>query len=84
MLFRSVVSDDGCGISAVNLKRVFDPFFTTRMGQGGSGLGLHITHQLVTGILGGRVRIESEEGKGTSVTIELPCGPERSGQSVVE
>lgn len=81
---RLVVSDDGCGISAANLKRVFDPFFTTRMGQGGSGLGLHITHQLVTGILGGRVRIESEEGKGTSVTIELPCGPGRSGQIVVE
>lgn len=41
------------GISPENLKRVFDPFFTTRLGHGGSGLGMNIVYNLVTGVLGG-------------------------------
>jgi PAS domain S-box-containing protein len=67
-----VVSDDGRGIPQHNLKRIFDPFFTTRLGQGGSGLGLHITYTLVTGLLGGRIEVRSEPGHGTAFTIQLP------------
>lgn len=66
------VSDDGVGIAPANLERIFDPFFTTKLGAGGSGLGLNITHNIVTGVLGGRVRVQSERDHGTSFVIMLP------------
>lgn len=66
------VRDDGLGIAEEDLPRVFDPFFTTRLGRGGSGLGLHIVYSLVTDLLGGRVSIASTSGAGTCVTLELP------------
>jgi signal transduction histidine kinase len=66
------VRDDGIGIDASNLQRIFDPFFTTKMGVGGSGLGLHIVHNIVTDILGGRINVSSEPGKGTCFTLSLP------------
>jgi PAS domain S-box-containing protein len=78
------VRDTGRGISASNLNRVFDPFFTTRLGQGGSGLGLHIVHNLVHGVLGGRIEVQSELTQGACFRITLPLqAPERAdGNSV--
>jgi len=74
------VKDDGVGIPAANLNRIFDPFFTTKLGAGGSGLGLNITHTLVTSILGGRIHVQSEVGVGTSFIITLPTiAPLRDG-----
>jgi PAS domain S-box-containing protein len=67
-----IVTDDGVGIPAANLNRIFDPFFTTKLGAGGSGLGLNIAHNIVTGILGGRIRVQSEVGVGTSFILALP------------
>ncbi|MDP3701111.1 MAG: ATP-binding protein [Hylemonella sp.] len=64
--------DDGKGIPADSLGKIFDPFFTTRFGQGGSGLGLNIVHNLVTGVLGGRIRVQSHPGQGTTFIITLP------------
>jgi signal transduction histidine kinase len=64
--------DDGCGIEKKNLGRIFDPFFTTRMGQGCSGLGLQISHNIVTALLGGELRVQSELGLGTTFTLSLP------------
>lgn len=66
------VKDDGNGIPAANLGRIFDPFFTTKLGAGGSGLGLNITHNIVTGVLGGRIRVYSEVGQGTTFVLTLP------------
>jgi PAS domain S-box-containing protein len=66
------VKDDGIGIPAANLSRIFDPFFTTKLGAGGSGLGLNITHNIVTGLLGGRIRVSSELGHGTTFVLTLP------------
>jgi PAS domain S-box-containing protein len=66
------VHDNGVGIPPSNLNRIFDPFFTTKLGAGGSGLGLNITHTIVTSILGGRIQVQSEVGKGTSFIITLP------------
>jgi signal transduction histidine kinase len=51
---------------------VFDPFFTTKMGQGGSGLGMNIVYNIVTGMLGGTINIASTPDSGTSVTIRIP------------
>jgi signal transduction histidine kinase len=67
-----VISDDGIGIPAANLPRIYDPFFTTRMGAGGSGLGLYITHNIVTGVLGGHIEVVSKVGHGTRFTLRLP------------
>jgi len=67
-----IVSDNGKGIPPKNLDRVFDPFFTTRMGQGGSGLGLNIVFNLVKSTLGGNIQVDSEEGKFTRFTMLLP------------
>jgi signal transduction histidine kinase len=53
-------------------RRAFDPFFTTRRDQGGTGLGLHIVYNIVTNRLGGRISLTSEEGKGTQVRLLLP------------
>lgn len=69
---RLSVSDDGKGISQHLQDRVFEPFFTTRLGQGGSGLGLHIVHNLVTGVLGGRIALQSNPGHGARFTIHCP------------
>ena len=65
-------SDDGVGMSEKTLHQIFDPFFTTKLGQGGSGLGMNIVYNVVTGMLGGTISIESTPGHGTSVTIMLP------------
>jgi PAS domain S-box-containing protein len=66
------ISDDGKGIPASILPRIFDPFFTTRLGQGGSGLGLNIVHNMVFGILGGRITADSIPGEGSCFTLVLP------------
>jgi len=65
-------SDDGRGIPPEHLSRIFDPFFTTRMGQGGTGLGLNIAYNLVTTVLQGTIRVESQPGRGTTFILDLP------------
>jgi signal transduction histidine kinase len=65
-------SDDGKGITGENLSRIFDPFFTTDK-KIGSGLGLHIVHNLVTQKLNGTINCESIPEKGTKFKIEIPA-----------
>ena len=65
-------SDDGNGIPAAILKRVFEPFFTTKLGKGGSGLGMHLAHTVVTQIFGGKIEIQSLPGEGTNIRLLLP------------
>ena len=64
--------DNGCGMSAEVKRQVFDPFFTTRRGQGGSGLGMHITWNLATRLLQGSLRCESTPGAGVLFILVLP------------
>ena len=66
------IADDGVGIAPEVLPRIYDQFFTTRRGAGGSGLGLHIVYNLVTQTLGGTIAVESVPGKGTTFTVRLP------------
>jgi signal transduction histidine kinase len=73
-------SDNGAGIPDEALSRIYDPFFTTRLGRGGSGLGLHIVHQIVTQQLGGRLDVRSQEGEGTTFTLLLPCKASESSE----
>jgi PAS domain S-box-containing protein len=67
-----IFSDNGCGMSLDVRRRAFDPFFTTRRDQGGTGLGLHIVYSIVTNRLGGRLDLDSEPGAGTRIQIILP------------
>jgi signal transduction histidine kinase len=76
-MVRIIVEDDGVGIPIEIQPKVFDPFFTTRRSGDGTGLGLHLVHQLVTTLLEGRIDVQSstEETDGTSgtrVTVTLP------------
>ena len=64
--------DDGAGIPPEHLNRIFDPFFTTKLGQGGSGLGLSISYNIVTVLLGGQVSVTSGAHGGTCFTLDLP------------
>ncbi len=65
-------SDDGIGIPPQYQTRVFDPFFTTKLGQGGSGLGMNIVYNIVTGIMGGKIELASTHETGTTFTLTLP------------
>ncbi|MGE5475749.1 MAG: sensor histidine kinase [Bacteroidales bacterium] len=69
---RLVYADDGRGIAEEYRTRIFDPFFTTRRGAGGTGLGLHIVYNLVTGPLEGQLSVDSEPGRGTRFTVLFP------------
>jgi ligand-binding sensor domain-containing protein/signal transduction histidine kinase len=65
-------ADDGRGIDPAYQARIFEPFFTTRMGQGGTGLGLNIVYNIVTSLLGGTIRVESQPGQGAAFILEIP------------
>jgi two-component system NtrC family sensor kinase len=67
-----LVADDGVGIPPENLPHIYEPFFTTRLGFGGSGLGLHIVHNVVHALLHGKIKVQSEINMGTTFTISLP------------
>ncbi len=70
-------SDDGCGVTEEQLKRIFDPFYTTKRDQGGTGLGLHLVYNLANQKLGGRIKASSEPGKGLRLLITLPRSLEK-------
>lgn len=65
-------SDDGHGIAPDLQSRIFKPFFTTRLGQGGSGLGLYIVYNLVTSVLGGSISVDSQPSQGATFRLNLP------------
>jgi len=67
------VADNGAGIPPDHLHRVFDPFYTTRLGAGQSGLGLYITHNIVTGVLAGHIDVASTPSHGSTFTMRLPA-----------
>ena len=68
-----VFADDGVGMSDVVSRHAFEPFFTTRRGAGGSGLGLHIVYNIVTHRLGGRIALETAPGRGCRFRMTLPA-----------
>ncbi len=65
------IADTGKGIAQKDLPRIFDPFFTTKEVGKGTGLGLHIAYDIVT-THGGKIEVESTEGKGTVFTVCVP------------
>ncbi|AUC99499.1 histidine kinase [Bradyrhizobium sp. SK17] len=67
-----IFADNGAGMTPDVQRQAFDPFFTTRRNEGGTGLGLHIVYNLVTQQLGGRMMLESRVGQGTTFRIIMP------------
>jgi signal transduction histidine kinase len=67
-----IVADDGVGMDKKVLMHVFDPFFTTRLGKGGSGLGLSVSFRIATSVLGGSLSARAEPGQGSSFTLTFP------------
>jgi signal transduction histidine kinase len=72
------IQDSGCGIAPEKLRRIFEPFFTTKtadeQGQGGTGLGLSLAKDVMEAH-GGRIRVESAVGNGTTFTLKFPLVP---------
>ncbi|MEG0884781.1 MAG: ATP-binding protein, partial [Janthinobacterium sp.] len=66
------VRDNGRGIAPDMLDRVFDPFVTTRRGQGGTGLGLNIVFNLIAKQFGGTITVSSTLGQGATFLLRLP------------
>ena len=68
-----IYEDNGCGMTEEVAKRAFDPFFTTRLGDGGSGLGLYIVYNLVTVLLNGSVQLTTQPGAGVRFDFSFPA-----------
>lgn len=64
--------DNGKGIDDEALKLLFEPFYTTKRGEGGSGLGTHLVYNLVTSALKGKITVKSQLGKGLAYLIKIP------------
>ena len=73
-------ADNGRGIDPAILPRIFDPFVTSKRGQGGSGLGTHIVYNLVVQLMKGRISCDSEPGQGAHFQIRLPLENEPVAQ----
>jgi len=67
-----IFADNGAGMTPDVQRQAFDPFFTTRRNEGGTGLGLHIVYNLVTQQFGGRMKLDSRLGQGTTFRIIMP------------
>jgi signal transduction histidine kinase len=65
-------ADNGVGMSEETLRRLFEPFFSTKQGKGGTGLGMTIVASLVQKTLGGTIKVESTMGAGTTFSVALP------------
>ena len=68
-----VFSDNGRGIAAEHLPKIFDPFYTTKRGCGGTGLGLSVIYNIVVQKFGGTIVCDSQPGSGTVFTIQFPA-----------
>ena len=66
------VIDNGMGIPADIQKKIFEPFFTTKPTGSGTGLGLSLSHDIVTKGHGGTITVESQKGEGTTFVVRLP------------
>lgn len=77
-----IYEDDGEGMGPETQKRMFDPFFTTRRASGGSGLGMNIVFNLVTGKLNGKIRLDSPPHEGCRLIITIPYTPVESTPAI--
>ena len=67
-----IYKDNGKGIAEEEINKVFDPFYTTKRGQGGIGLGTYVIYNIVVELLNGKIKCQSTEGDGVIFTINIP------------
>ncbi len=67
-----IYEDDGKGMEPEVVSKIFDPFYTTKRGEGGTGLGLYMTYNIVTQRLEGDIKVQSAVGEGTRFVLNLP------------
>ncbi len=79
-IVRIAVRDDGRGMDGEAIRRLFDPFFTTRAAEGGIGLGLSVAHRIIADHHG-TIDVDSRPGEGTLVSVELPLAPAGEARS---
>ncbi len=76
-----IFHDNGRGIDVSHIDHIFEPFFTTRLGQGGSGLGLHISYNIICSVLGGSISVKKSPAEGACFVIILPrVAPKNRGE----
>ena len=75
--------DNGSGVPEHIKKRIFDPFVTTKRGEGGSGLGMHLVYNLVTQALNGKISLESSLGEGVDILFDFPVIVKSSAASTL-
>ncbi|WP_051284531.1 sensor histidine kinase [Nisaea denitrificans] len=76
------VRDDGIGMEQDVSEKIFNPFYTTKFGQGGTGLGLHISYNAAANVLGGSLTVESTPGEGTTFSLLIPVvAPEQENDA---
>lgn len=73
-MVRVEIQDNGPGMDAKVRKRVFEPFYTTKSGEGGTGPGLSVSYFIITDNHHGSMTVDSEPGKGARFIIRLPVG----------
>lgn len=66
------IADNGCGIPAEIIDKIFEPFFTNKPVGSGTGLGLSITYKIINDMHKGSIKVESELGKGTNIVLTIP------------
>lgn len=81
---RVLYKDDGQGMNSEQVRRLYDPFYTTKRGRGGSGLGMNIVFNLVTQLLGGTIECQSDVGQGAVFVVEFPREAPRHGAEPVD
>lgn len=69
-----IYSDNGKGVKEEDLSKIFDPFYTTKRGEGGSGLGTHIMYNIINQVFKGSITAKSNPGNGLTYTIKFPTG----------
>src|SRR2546430_6470779 len=75
---RLTVRDEGAGIRAQDLERIFEPGYTTKEFGEGSGMGLVVVQSVIRNMFAGSIAVDSKVGVGTTVTVTLPIPPQRS------
>ena len=71
-MIKVIFSDNGCGMSTEILNKIYEPFYTTKRGSGGTGLGMHIVYNVVSQRLKGDIKIKSVLNEGTTIELHLP------------
>ncbi len=77
-------SDDGIGIPEDLRERVFEPFYSSKIGQGGTGLGLFLVQNIVSGVFNGHIILEAAQPRGVRILIEFPAEPPESPRETLD